>query len=181
MQQNDLISGVEWLPILSSKDLGKLIRDAMNGIIKYTINGSSFEINVENLGRPLVQHIMKDIVSSLKPDEQHFKYLLSGLKLLHTLWNIASHHSTLARVKGSVPQIEGTSDAKDAEPDSILKARDSGKLPQLTWVEDGRGLDDLSGPEMSGLGHMVKPNTSKADGSPSASNGLDTNIVIYSS
>ncbi|XP_035835195.1 uncharacterized protein LOC110905927 [Helianthus annuus] len=96
MRQNDLISG-EWLPILSSKDLGKLIRDAMNGIIKYTINGSSFVINVENLGRPLVQHIMKDIVSSLKPDKQHFKYLLSGLKLLHTLWNIASHHPTLAR------------------------------------------------------------------------------------
>ncbi|MFS7903148.1 putative nodulin homeobox protein [Helianthus anomalus] len=79
MQQNALIFAVKKLHILSSKDLGKLIRDAMNGIIKYTINGSSFEINVENLGRPLVQHIMKDIVSSLKPDKQHFKYLLSGL------------------------------------------------------------------------------------------------------
>ncbi|KAJ0956768.1 putative nodulin homeobox protein [Helianthus annuus] len=156
MQQNDLIFAVKKLHILSSKDLGKLIRDAMNGIIKYTINGSSFEINVENLGRPLVQHIMKDIVSSLKPDKQHFKYFLSGLRLLHTLWNIASHHSTLARVKGSVLQIEGTSGAKDAEPDSILKARDSGKLPQLTWVEVGRGLDDISCPQLSGRGHLVK-------------------------
>ncbi|MFS7945089.1 putative chromatin regulator PHD family [Helianthus anomalus] len=66
------------------------------------------------------------------------------------------------------------------EPDSILKAGDSGKLPQLTWVdvEEQGGLDDMSGPELSGLGHMVKRNTSKADGSPSTSNGLHTNIVI---
>ncbi|KAJ0791137.1 putative nodulin homeobox protein [Helianthus annuus] len=135
MQQLDLKSAVEKLHVLSSKDLGKLIRDAKNGIIKQTINGSFFEvgrfysdynfnhlnylfinnyfadclfvnvmnilmfqINVENLGRPLVQHIMIDTVSLLKPDEQHFKYLLSGLKLLHTLCDIASHHSTLARV-----------------------------------------------------------------------------------
>ncbi|KAJ0493234.1 putative nodulin homeobox protein [Helianthus annuus] len=90
MQQLDLFSAVKKLHVLSSKDLGKLIRDAKNGIIKYTINGSSFEINVENLGRPLVQHILKD-VSSLKPDEEHFKYL-------HTLCDIASHHSTLAQV-----------------------------------------------------------------------------------
>ncbi|XP_021995724.2 nodulin homeobox-like [Helianthus annuus] len=95
--QLDLTSAVKKLHVLSSKDLGKLIRDAKNGIIKYTINGSSIEINVENLGRLLVQHI-KDIVPSLKPDEQHFKNLLSGLKLLHTLCDIASHHSTLARV-----------------------------------------------------------------------------------
>ncbi|KAJ0946303.1 putative nodulin homeobox protein [Helianthus annuus] len=97
--QLELISAVEKLHVLSSKDLGKLIRDAKNGIIKHTINGSFFEINVENLGRPLVQHIMKDTVSLLlKPDEQHLKYLLSGLRLLHTLCDIASHHSTLARV-----------------------------------------------------------------------------------
>ncbi|XP_021995725.1 nodulin homeobox-like [Helianthus annuus] len=91
MQQLDLFSAVKKLHVLSSKYLGKLIRDAKNGIIKYTINGSSFE---EDL---LSSTILKD-VSSLKPDEEHFKYLLSGLKLLHTLCDIASHHSTLARV-----------------------------------------------------------------------------------
>ncbi|KAM0026251.1 putative chromatin regulator PHD family [Helianthus debilis subsp. tardiflorus] len=66
------------------------------------------------------------------------------------------------------------------EPNSILKAWDSGKLPQLTWVdvEEQGGLDNISGPELSGLGHMVKRNTSKADGSPSTSNGLHTNIFI---
>ncbi|KAJ0780648.1 putative transcription factor C2H2 family [Helianthus annuus] len=92
----------------------------------------------------------------------------------------ATRSSAPGGKEGSVPQMEGTSGAKHAEPDSILKGRDSGKLPQLTWVdvEEQGGLDDISGPELSGLGHMVKHNTSKADGSPSTSNGLHTNIVI---
>ncbi|KAF5802814.1 putative chromatin regulator PHD family [Helianthus annuus] len=90
----------------------------------------------------------------------------------------ATRSSPLGGKEGSVLQKEGTSGANDAEPDSMLKVRDSGKLPQLTWVEEQGGLDDMSGPELSGLGHMVRPDTSKADGSPSTSNGLDRNIVI---
>ncbi|KAJ0610273.1 putative nodulin homeobox protein [Helianthus annuus] len=97
MQQLDLYSAIKEFNVLSSKELGSLIRDAENGIIKCTINGSSFEITVENLARHLVEHISNE-VSSLTVDEQHFRNLLSGLRFLHTLCDISSHHLALARV-----------------------------------------------------------------------------------
>ncbi|KAM0026248.1 putative oberon, PHD finger domain, vernalization insensitive 3 [Helianthus debilis subsp. tardiflorus] len=82
----------------------------------------------------------------------------------------ATRSSALGGKEGSVLQMEGTSGAIDAEPDSMLKVQDSSrKLPQPTWV-------DVE--ELSGLGHMVRPDTSKADVSPSTSNGLDRNIII---
>ncbi|KAI3682741.1 hypothetical protein L1987_82947 [Smallanthus sonchifolius] len=96
IEEHDLISAVNEFHVLSSKDLGKLIRDAENGIIKWTKqNGSSFEINVECLARRLGMHIMGNLVL---PDEQHFRYLLCCLRLLHTLYDIASHHSKLEQV-----------------------------------------------------------------------------------
>ncbi|XP_022027770.1 nodulin homeobox-like [Helianthus annuus] len=95
--QLDLYSAIKEFNVLSSKELGSLIRDAENGIIKCTINGSSFEITVENLARHLVEHISNE-VSSLTVDEQHFRNLLSGLRFLHTLCDISSHHLALARV-----------------------------------------------------------------------------------
>ncbi|KAF5777952.1 putative nodulin homeobox protein [Helianthus annuus] len=96
--QLDLTLAVKELHALSSKDLGELIRDAENGIVKYVKqDGSSIEINVEILARHLVKCIMEHLAPS-KVNEEHFKHMLSGLRLLHTLCDIACHHSTLALV-----------------------------------------------------------------------------------
>ncbi|KAJ0493222.1 putative nodulin homeobox protein [Helianthus annuus] len=96
--QLDLTLAVKELHALSSKDLGELIGDAENGIVKYVKqDGSSLEINVEILARHLVKYIMEHLAPS-KVNEEHFKHMLSGLRLLHTLCDIACHHSTLARV-----------------------------------------------------------------------------------
>ncbi|KAD3338215.1 hypothetical protein E3N88_33736 [Mikania micrantha] len=98
MQQLDLNSAVHKFHVLSSKELGNLIRDAENDAIKWTDqNGLSFEINVENLARYLGTHIMEHL-SSFEQDEEHLRYLLSGLRLLHILYDIASHHSKLEEV-----------------------------------------------------------------------------------
>ncbi|MFS7901798.1 putative nodulin homeobox protein [Helianthus anomalus] len=88
MQQLDLYSAVKEFNVLSSKELGSLIRDAENGIIKYYCGKSS---------KTSCRHISNE-VSSLTVDEQHFRNMLSGLRLLHTLCDISSHHLTLARV-----------------------------------------------------------------------------------
>ncbi|KAL8234278.1 hypothetical protein R6Q59_020377 [Mikania micrantha] len=98
MQQLDLNLAVHKFHVLSSKELGNLIRDAENDTIKWTDqNGLSFEINVENLARYLGTHIMEHL-SSFEQDEEHLRYLLSGLRLLHILYDIASHHSKLEEV-----------------------------------------------------------------------------------
>ncbi|KAJ0620907.1 putative nodulin homeobox protein [Helianthus annuus] len=98
--QLDLYLAVKELHVLSSKDLGKLISDAENGIAKCVKqDGSYFEIDVEFLARHLVKYIMEHLAPSKVDDEQqHFRSMLSGLRLLHTLCDIACHHSTLARV-----------------------------------------------------------------------------------
>ncbi|KAC9177462.1 hypothetical protein E3N88_46252 [Mikania micrantha] len=96
--QLDLNLAVHKFHVLSSKELGNLIRDAENDTIKWTDqNGLSFEINVENLARYLGTHIMEHL-SSFEQDEEHLRYLLSGLRLLHILYDIASHHSKLEEV-----------------------------------------------------------------------------------
>ncbi|MFS7901807.1 putative nodulin homeobox protein [Helianthus anomalus] len=97
--QLDLYLAVKELHVLSSKDLGKLICDAENGIAKCVKqDGSYFEIDVEILARHLVKYIMEHLAPSKVDEQQHFRSMLSGLRLLHTLCDIACHHSTLARV-----------------------------------------------------------------------------------
>ncbi|KAI3682742.1 hypothetical protein L1987_82950 [Smallanthus sonchifolius] len=55
------------------------------------------KINVESLARRLGMHIAEHFVK-FTTDEQYLRYLLSGLRLLHTLYDIASHHSKLEQV-----------------------------------------------------------------------------------
>lgn len=73
----------------------------------------------------------------------------------------------------TVPHDEGTSGTKDIESDSGFKVRDLGKILRLAWVEERGYLDDISGP----LTNPTNPETSKADGLPSTSRGLDLNIA----
>lgn len=75
------------------------------------------------------------------------------------------------------PHDEGTLGTKDVESDSGFKVRDLGKILRLAWVEERGYLEDISGADLSKLGQMVKPKTSKLDGLPSSSRGLDLNVA----
>ncbi|KAJ9543446.1 hypothetical protein OSB04_023153 [Centaurea solstitialis] len=98
MQAVDLVSAVTEWHAISSQDLSMLIRDAENGNIRWTkINGSSFVINVESLARYLAMHLITKLLSP-KRDEHHLRYILGGIRLLHTLCDLAPRHSRLEQV-----------------------------------------------------------------------------------
>ncbi|KAJ0778763.1 putative nodulin homeobox protein [Helianthus annuus] len=97
-QPIDLVSAVKELHMLTSEELSKLIRDANNDIIHWTAHdGSSKQINVETLARYLTCHLLAKLLES-KRDEQLFRYLLAGLRLLHALCDIAPRNSKLEQV-----------------------------------------------------------------------------------
>lgn len=94
----DLVSAVEEFHKLSFHDLSKLIREAENGTIRCTKqDGSLLEINMESLARNLALHLISKLLS-FKRDEQHLRYLLAGIRLLHGLYDLASRHSKLEQV-----------------------------------------------------------------------------------
>ncbi|GJY50305.1 nodulin homeobox isoform X1 [Tanacetum coccineum] len=94
----DMISAVTELPTLSSQELSKLIRDAENDTIQYTTsNGSSKQINVESLARYLAWHLMATPFERRR-DEEHYRYLLGGFRLLHGLCDLAPRNSVLEQV-----------------------------------------------------------------------------------
>ncbi|KAL7598262.1 hypothetical protein Lser_V15G27337 [Lactuca serriola] len=94
----DLVSAVEQFHKLSCSDLSQLIRDSGNGPIRYVKrNGSLFEIYIESLARNLPPYLILKLLL-FKRDEQHLKYLLSGVRLLHGLHDIAYCHSKLRQL-----------------------------------------------------------------------------------
>ncbi|KAL8236255.1 hypothetical protein R6Q59_017336 [Mikania micrantha] len=94
----DLVSAVKELHILSSQELSKLIRDADNDNIQYTAsNGSTKQMNLETLARYLPWHLIAKLLQS-KRDEELFRYLLGGVRLLHTLYDLAPRNSKLEQV-----------------------------------------------------------------------------------
>ncbi|KVI12443.1 hypothetical protein Ccrd_009123 [Cynara cardunculus var. scolymus] len=97
-QPIDLVSAVKELHMLSSQELGKLIRDADNDTIQWTTsNGSSNQVDVENLARFLALHLIAKLLSS-KRDEEFFRYLLGGIRLLHGLCDLAPRNSKIEQV-----------------------------------------------------------------------------------
>ncbi|CAI9288644.1 unnamed protein product [Lactuca saligna] len=94
----DWFSAVDQFHKLSCSDLSQLIRDSGNGPIRYAKqNGSLFEIYIESLARYLPLHLISKLLL-FKRDEQHLKYLLSGVRLLHGLHDIAYCHSKLRQL-----------------------------------------------------------------------------------
>ncbi|CAH1417616.1 unnamed protein product [Lactuca virosa] len=94
----DLVSAVEQFHKLSCSDLSQLMRDSENGPIRYAkSNGSLFEIYMESLARNLPVHLISKLLL-FKRDEQHLKYLLSGVRLFHGLHDIAYSHSKLRQL-----------------------------------------------------------------------------------
>ncbi|PSR86021.1 Nodulin homeobox like [Actinidia chinensis var. chinensis] len=97
-QAIDLISAVEEFHMFSSLKFNELIRDSGNNILQIiTEIGSSIRIDVEKLARYLPTHLIARVMLSEK-DETLFKYLLCGIRLLHSLCDLAPKHSKLEQI-----------------------------------------------------------------------------------
>ncbi|XP_015575672.1 nodulin homeobox isoform X2 [Ricinus communis] len=94
----DLISAVKELHWHSSQELNKLIRDSENFTIHFlTEKGSNLKIDVEKLAGFLPLHLIAVLMSSDK-DESLLRYLLCGIRLLHSLCDLAPRHTKLEQI-----------------------------------------------------------------------------------
>ncbi|KAB5527487.1 hypothetical protein DKX38_021334 [Salix brachista] len=94
----DLISAVKELHGLSSQELNKLLRDSENFTIHFhSGKGSTTKIDVEKLAGLLPLHLIAVLLSSDR-DESLLRYLLCGIRLLHSLCDLGSRNSKLEQV-----------------------------------------------------------------------------------
>ncbi|KAJ6686537.1 NODULIN HOMEOBOX [Salix purpurea] len=94
----DLISAVKELHGLSCQELNKLLRDSENFTIHYhSEKGSTIKIDVEKLAGFLPLHLIAVLMSSDR-DESLLRYLLCGIRLLHSLCDLAPRNSKLEQV-----------------------------------------------------------------------------------
>ncbi|KAF3436366.1 hypothetical protein FNV43_RR23458 [Rhamnella rubrinervis] len=94
----DLISTVRELDGLSSQELNKLLRDSENFTIQYTTEkGSLLKIDVEKLAGLLPLHLIAVLMSSDR-DEALLTYLLRGIRLMHSLCELAPRHAKLEQI-----------------------------------------------------------------------------------
>ncbi|ESR57437.1 hypothetical protein CICLE_v10018730mg [Citrus x clementina] len=94
----DLISAVNELHGFSSQELNKILRDSENFSIHcYNKKGSSIKVDVEKLARFLPLHLIAVLISSGR-DEESFRYLLRGIRLLHSLLDLTSRHIKLEQI-----------------------------------------------------------------------------------
>ncbi|PRQ26234.1 putative Homeobox domain-containing protein [Rosa chinensis] len=97
-QAIDLVSAVKELHGLNSQELGKLLRDSENFTINYgTEKQSSLKIDVEKLASSLPLHLIAVLISSDK-DEALFRYLTCGIRLLHSLCDLAPRNAKLEQI-----------------------------------------------------------------------------------
>ncbi|KAG5251786.1 hypothetical protein OIU78_011430 [Salix suchowensis] len=94
----DLISAVKELHGLSCQELNKLLRDSENfTICSHSEKGSTIKIDVEKLAGFLPLHLIAVLMSSDR-DESLLRYLLCGIRLLHSLCDLAPRNSKLEQV-----------------------------------------------------------------------------------
>eukprot|EP00268_Persea_americana_P060931 TRINITY_DN7644_c0_g1_i3.p1 TRINITY_DN7644_c0_g1~~TRINITY_DN7644_c0_g1_i3.p1 ORF type:complete len:963 (+),score=190.58 TRINITY_DN7644_c0_g1_i3:340-3228(+) len=94
----DFKSAVEGLHVLSSQELTKLLRDSESFTIQInTENGSLIQIDMERLAWSLPLHLVAVLVSPIE-DDMNLRYLLCGIRLLHSLCCLASRHSRLEQI-----------------------------------------------------------------------------------
>ncbi|XP_015935619.1 LOW QUALITY PROTEIN: nodulin homeobox-like [Arachis duranensis] len=93
-----LIVAVKELQGLKALDLNKLLRDSENLTIQYcTKNGLLLKIDMEKLAGSLPLHLISMLIS-FKRDEALFRYLLSAIRLLYSLCDLASRISELEQI-----------------------------------------------------------------------------------
>ncbi|KAB5569406.1 hypothetical protein DKX38_003199 [Salix brachista] len=94
----DLISAVKELHGLSCQELNKLLRDSENFTVRsHSEKGSTIKIDVEKLAGFLPLHLIAVLMSSDR-DESLLRYLLCGIRLLHSLCDLAPRNSKLEQV-----------------------------------------------------------------------------------
>ncbi|KAK6940895.1 hypothetical protein RJ641_030426, partial [Dillenia turbinata] len=94
----DLIAAVKELHGLSSQELHKLMRDPDNFTLQCSIeNGSSIQFDIEKYAGLLPLHLIAVLMSSDR-DEASFRYLLCGLRLMHSLYDLASRNPKIEQV-----------------------------------------------------------------------------------
>ncbi|KAG4972330.1 hypothetical protein JHK84_038410 [Glycine max] len=93
-----LISAVKELQGVTALDLNKLLRDSENFTIHYlTEKGSLLKIDMEKLVGSLPLHLTTLLMSAVR-DEALFRYLLCGIRLLHSLCELASRNSKFEQI-----------------------------------------------------------------------------------
>ncbi|KAL5561592.1 hypothetical protein UlMin_031339 [Ulmus minor] len=93
----DLVSSVKALHGLSYQELNKLIKNSENFTLCYSSENGILEIEMEKLVSFLSLHLIAVLMSSDR-DETLYKYLLSGLRLMHSLCELAPRHAKLEQV-----------------------------------------------------------------------------------
>lgn len=97
-QDFDLVSAVKRLHGLNTQELTKLIRESGNNSIQYFSEaGTSMMIDLDKLARYLPSHLIAKLMLS-KREENLFRYLLCGLRLLHSLCDLAHRHPKLEQM-----------------------------------------------------------------------------------
>ncbi|XP_044503187.1 nodulin homeobox isoform X2 [Mangifera indica] len=97
-QAIDLISAVKEFHGFSSQELNKLLRDTENFIIQcHTEKGSPIKIDMEKVASFLPLHLIAVLISSDR-DEALFRYILRGIRLMHSLCDLAPRHVKLEQI-----------------------------------------------------------------------------------
>ncbi|XP_047160623.1 nodulin homeobox-like isoform X2 [Vigna umbellata] len=97
-QAISLISAVKELQGVTVLDLNKLLRDSENFTIQHlTEKGSTLKIDMEKLAGSLPLHLSTLLMSAVR-NEALFRYLLRGIRLLHSLCDLASRNSKFEQI-----------------------------------------------------------------------------------
>ncbi|KAL2332099.1 hypothetical protein Fmac_019680 [Flemingia macrophylla] len=97
-QEVSFKSAVKELQGVTALDLNKLLRDSENFTIHYlTEKGSLLKIDMEKLAGSLPSHLTAQLILPGK-DEAKFRYLLCGIRLLHSLCDLASRNSKFEQI-----------------------------------------------------------------------------------
>ncbi|KAI4373023.1 hypothetical protein MLD38_011193 [Melastoma candidum] len=98
VQAVDLISSVRGLHMLGSSELGRLLKEANGSVLRYSNeDGPSVQVDVEKLATCLPLHLIA-VFMSVERDESLFRYMLSGVRLLHALCDLANWHAKLEQI-----------------------------------------------------------------------------------
>ncbi|GAV79057.1 hypothetical protein CFOL_v3_22522 [Cephalotus follicularis] len=93
----DLVTAVKQFHGLSSQELNKLLRDSENFTICFNEQGSSIKIDMEKLASFLPLHLIAVLITA-DSDDSLFKYLLCGMRLLHSLCDLAPRQNKLEQI-----------------------------------------------------------------------------------
>lgn len=94
----DLYAAVEELHSHSSQELKRLLEDSQNlTLCLITQKGSLIKVDMEKVAWQLPLHLLAVLVSS-NGAQLHLEYLLCGVRLLHTLSDLASQHVKLEQI-----------------------------------------------------------------------------------